>query len=118
MLNEINKDEVIDDVVRFLRRALGFGSNSPRITVVEVGPSQGLLREAVDSLCSLFDNSRGMLRQHGPSVARVKGQGSYSSAVIILNQVLGARRVASQTHRASGPALTRLPYLRSTYALT
>jgi alpha-beta hydrolase superfamily lysophospholipase len=29
VLNEINKDEVIDDVVRFLRRALGFGSNSP-----------------------------------------------------------------------------------------
>jgi alpha-beta hydrolase superfamily lysophospholipase len=29
VLNEINKDQVIDDVLRFLRRALGLGSNSP-----------------------------------------------------------------------------------------
>jgi len=28
VLNELNKDEVLDDVVRFLRRTLGFGSNS------------------------------------------------------------------------------------------
>ena len=28
VLNEVNKDEVLDDVVRFLRRTLGFGSNS------------------------------------------------------------------------------------------
>jgi alpha-beta hydrolase superfamily lysophospholipase len=28
VLNEVNKDEVLDDVVRFLRRTLGFGSKS------------------------------------------------------------------------------------------
>jgi hypothetical protein len=70
-----------------------------RITVVEIGPSQGLLREALDSLYSLFDTTRGILRQHGPSVARVKGQGSYSFgylAVIILNQVL--RPVLAEWH--------------------
>jgi hypothetical protein len=62
-----------------------------RIAVVEIGPSQGLLREGLDSLYSLFDTTRGILRQHGPSVARAKGQGTYSFgylAVIILNQVL------------------------------
>jgi hypothetical protein len=70
-----------------------------RIAVVEIGPSQGLLREGLDSLYSLFDTTRGILRQHGPSVARVKGQGTYSFgylAVIILNQVL--RPVLAEWH--------------------
>ena len=70
-----------------------------RVAVVEMGPSQGLLREALDSLYSLFDSTRAILRQHGPSVARVKGKGSYSFgylAVIILNQVL--RPVLAEWH--------------------
>src|SRR3979411_1927038 len=70
-----------------------------RIAVVEIRPGQGLLREGLDSLYSRFAPTRGILRQHGPSVARVKGKGSYSFgylAVIILNQVL--RPVLSEWH--------------------
>ena len=70
-----------------------------RISVVELGPSEGLLREALASLYSLFDTTRGILRAHGPTVARAKGKGDYSFgylAVIILNQVL--RPVLAEWH--------------------
>jgi hypothetical protein len=62
-----------------------------RVAVEELGPGEGLLREALTSLYSLFQTTRGILREHGPSVARAKGGGDYSFgqlAVIILNEVL------------------------------
>ena len=51
----------------------------------------GSLREALDSLYSLFDTTRRILRQHGPSVARVKHGRDLSFgylAVSMLNLVL------------------------------
>lgn len=62
-----------------------------RVSVVELGPDEGLLREALSSLYSLFDTTRSILRAHGPGVAQAKGSGSYSFgllAVVILNDVL------------------------------
>ncbi len=62
-----------------------------RVTVVELGPGEGLAREALNSLYSLFDTSRAILRSYGPGVAKPKGGGDYSFgflAVVVLNEVL------------------------------
>jgi hypothetical protein len=62
-----------------------------RIAVVELGAEQGLLREALGSLHSLFGTIRSILRRHGPSVAR---GGTFEAsevsvlAMAILNDVL------------------------------
>jgi len=62
-----------------------------RIAVVELGAEQGVLREALSSLHSLFGTIRAVLRRHGPSVARA---GAFEAsevsvlAMAILNDVL------------------------------
>ena len=61
-----------------------------RISVVDLGPEDGLLEEALASLYRLFDITRDILRRHGPTVAHPKG-GTLSFghlAVAILNQAL------------------------------
>ena len=62
-----------------------------RISVADLGPDEGLLREALTSLYALFSITRGILRAHGPVVAQPKGNGSLSFgylAVAVLNTVL------------------------------
>lgn len=62
-----------------------------RVTVAELRPNEGLLREALASLYSLFPATRGILRSYGPAVAQPAREGQYSFgllAVVILNQVL------------------------------
>ncbi len=62
-----------------------------RIAVEELRPEEGLLREALSSLHTLFDTTREILRAYGPAVAQPKGDGSLSFgylAVTILNTVL------------------------------
>ena len=62
-----------------------------RVAVVELGPDEGLLREALTSLYSLFAITRGILRQHGPALAQPKGTGRISFgliAVTVLNAVI------------------------------
>lgn len=62
-----------------------------RISVAELRPNEGLLREALSSLHSLFATTRSILRQYGPSVAEPKGEDQISFgllAVSILNTVL------------------------------
>ena len=51
----------------------------------------GSLRESLDSIYSLFDTTRGILRESGPAVARPKSGGKLSFgylAVSMLNRVL------------------------------
>src|SRR5262245_62015445 len=70
-----------------------------RISVAELRPDEGLLREALSSLYSLFESTRKILREHGPSVAQPKGDSSLSFgylAVAILNTVL--RPLLSKWH--------------------
>ncbi len=70
-----------------------------RISVVELRPGEGLLREALSSIYTLFDRTRKILREYGPSVARPKGNGDLSFgylAVAILNTVL--RPVLAKWH--------------------
>ncbi len=70
-----------------------------RIAVAELQPSEGLLREALSSLYTLFDTTRKILREYGPSVAQPKGKDNLSFgylAVVILNTVL--RPVLAKWH--------------------
>jgi len=70
-----------------------------RISVAELKPDEGLLREALSSLYTLFNTTRNILRRYGPSIARPKGKGSISFgylAVAILNLVL--RPVLAKWH--------------------
>lgn len=70
-----------------------------RISVVELRPDEGLLREALSSLYTLFDTTRVILRKYGPSIAQPKGKNNLSFgylAVVILNAVL--RPVLAKWH--------------------
>ena len=70
-----------------------------RISVAELKPGEGLLREALSSLYTLFDTTRIILRKYGPSVAQPKGKDKLSFgylAVAILNAVL--RPVLAKWH--------------------
>ena len=54
-------------------------------------PHKGSIREALSSIYSLFDTTRGILRQHGPAIARSKSADELSFgyfAVSMLNLVL------------------------------
>ncbi|MGY1667977.1 hypothetical protein [Geodermatophilus sp. SYSU D00696] len=62
-----------------------------RIAVVPLAPGEGLLREALSSLYSLFGITRDVLRRYGPGVARPRPEGEYSLgelAVLVLNYEL------------------------------
>jgi hypothetical protein len=62
-----------------------------RISVVPLPAGEGLLREALASLYSLFGTTRDILRRHGPTVAEPKPDGQYNFgylAVAILNCVI------------------------------
>lgn len=70
-----------------------------RISVAELKPDEGLLREALSSLYTLFDTTRKILRKYGPSVAQPKSEDGISFgylAVAILNTVL--RPVLAKWH--------------------
>ena len=70
-----------------------------RISVAELKPDEGLLREALSSLHTLFGTTRAILRKYGPSIAQPKGEGDLSFgylAVAILNAVL--RPVLAKWH--------------------
>ncbi len=62
-----------------------------RVGAVPLGADQGLLREALASIYSLFGSTREILRSHGPSVAEPKRNGEYSFgflAIALLNATL------------------------------
>lgn len=70
-----------------------------RISVVELKSDEGLLREALSSLYTLFGTTRTILRKYGPSIAQPKGKDDLSFgylAVAILNTVL--RPVLAKWH--------------------
>lgn len=70
-----------------------------RVSTAELQPHEGLLREALSSLYTLFDTTRKILRKYGPVVAQPKGKDNLSFgylAVAILNAVL--RPVLAKWH--------------------
>jgi len=81
-----------------------------RVSVEELGPEEGLVREALTSLYSLFASTREILREGGPAVAKVKrgaDQSFGSIAVAILNRVL--RPYLAKWHPALGEYESRRP---------
>jgi hypothetical protein len=69
-----------------------------RVAVVELRLEEGLLREALSSLYTIFGTTREILRRHGPEVA-IAGEGEVSFgrlSVFILNAVL--RPVLAKWH--------------------
>jgi hypothetical protein len=70
-----------------------------RVSVVGLGPDEGLLREALASLHALFSTVRDILRKYGPAVAKPKRKNGISFgllSVAVLNSVL--RPVLSKWH--------------------
>ncbi|MEU3917850.1 hypothetical protein [Streptomyces sp. NPDC029004] len=70
-----------------------------RISVVPLRAEEGLLREALSSLYSLFATTRDVLRRHGPAVAEPKRNGQYNFgylAVAMLN--FGIRPLLASWH--------------------
>ncbi len=70
-----------------------------RIAVVPLQPGEGLLREALTSLHSLFGSTREVLRRHGPDVARSRDDSAHSFgelAILVLNYEL--RPVLARWH--------------------
>lgn len=62
-----------------------------RVPIVPLDPNEGILREALTSMYSLFDTTRKILREKGPDIAKPRRQGDLSFgilAVAILNNVL------------------------------
>jgi hypothetical protein len=62
-----------------------------RISVMKLSPSEGMLREALTSLHSIFTATRTILRGYGPSVAQPRKDSDLSFgylAVVVLNYVL------------------------------
>lgn len=72
---------------------------STRVAAADLGDDEGSIREGLASLYALFAITRGILREHGPEVARSSKDGNLSFAVIalrVLNDVL--RPVLSRWH--------------------
>ena len=70
-----------------------------RISIVELRPDEGLLREALSSLYSIFATTREILKKYGASIARYKDGSSISFgylAIAVLNTVL--RPVLAKWH--------------------
>lgn len=70
-----------------------------RISVVELKGGEGILREALNSLYSIFNTTREILRKYGPDVASKKAKSEYSFgklSIVILNYVI--RPVLTKWH--------------------
>ncbi|WP_405395710.1 hypothetical protein [Streptomyces microflavus] len=70
-----------------------------RVTVVELGEEEGLLREALSSLYTVFGTTREILRQYGPSVAPRVSPGHVTFGVLAVNVLnLSIRPLLSRWH--------------------
>lgn len=81
-----------------------------RVSVVPLREDEGLLREALSSLYSLFNTTREVLRKYGPDVAEPKKNGQYNFgylAVAMLNY--GLRPLLASWHPALEDWETRRP---------
>ena len=70
-----------------------------RVATVPLEPEEGLLREALSSLYSVFESTREVLRRHGPDLAEPKPDGQVNFAflaVTILSR--GIRPLLTRWH--------------------
>jgi hypothetical protein len=106
-----------------------------RVTVRQLGPDQGILREALTSYYSVFATTRDILRRHGSAVAPRDREGELTFgvlAVMVLNGILRpvleewhgeltdyeARRPPEVSVRQHERAWEREPELRAVLART
>ncbi|WP_339130321.1 hypothetical protein WJM95_15470 [Streptomyces sp. f51] len=85
-----------------------------RVSVVPLGEDEGLLREALTSLYSLFGTTREILRRYGPQIAEPKRNGEYNFgylAVAMLNYAV--RPLLAAWHPALEDWESRRPADRS-----
>jgi hypothetical protein len=70
-----------------------------RISVVPLGPDEGLLREALSSLYSVFTTTREIMRKYGPEVAETKPGGQYNFAFLAVTILhTGIRPLLARWH--------------------
>ncbi|MGW4033291.1 hypothetical protein ACWEFL_29015 [Streptomyces sp. NPDC004838] len=70
-----------------------------RISVVELGKNQGLLREALSSLYTVFGTTREILRRYGPAVAPRVAPGQVTFGLLAVNVLnLSIRPLLSRWH--------------------
>ncbi|WP_237293132.1 MULTISPECIES: hypothetical protein [Streptomyces] len=70
-----------------------------RISVVELGEDEGLLREALSSLYTVFATTREILRRYGPAVAPRVAPGKVTFGVLAVNVLnLSIRPLLSRWH--------------------
>ncbi|MEU9123275.1 hypothetical protein AB0C96_25980 [Streptomyces sp. NPDC048506] len=70
-----------------------------RVTVVELGENEGLLREALSSLYTVFGTTREILRRYGPAVAPRVPPGHVTFGVLAVNVLnLSIRPLLSRWH--------------------
>ncbi|WP_260610621.1 hypothetical protein [Streptomyces sp. WAC06614] len=82
-----------------------------RISVVELGEDEGLLREALSSLYTVFATTREILRRYGPAVAPRVAPGKVTFGVLAVNVLnLSIRPLLSKWH----PLLTAHEATRGT----
>lgn len=63
-----------------------------RVSVVDLGPDEGLVREALSSLYTLFGTTRDILRRHGPVVAPRSRQHDVTFGHVAIGVLNGALR--------------------------
>jgi hypothetical protein len=70
-----------------------------RVSVVPLAPDQGLLRESLSSLYSIFTNTREILRKYGPEIAETKPSGQYNFAFLAVTILhTGIRPLLARWH--------------------
>ncbi|MFJ8001480.1 hypothetical protein ACIQ7D_30990 [Streptomyces sp. NPDC096310] len=70
-----------------------------RVTVVELGEDEGLLREALSSFYTVFGTTREILRRYGPSVAPRVAPGQVTFGLLAVNILnLSIRPLLSRWH--------------------
>ena len=70
-----------------------------RVSVVPLAPSEGLLRDALSSLYSVFATTRAILRKYGPDIAEIKPSGQYNFAFLAVTILhTGIRPVLARWH--------------------
>jgi hypothetical protein len=63
-----------------------------RVAVVQLGPAEGLLREALSSLREVFGTTREILRRYGPAVAPKSAEQEISFGYLAVGVLNGALR--------------------------
>ena len=70
-----------------------------RISIVELKPDEGLIRDALSSLYTLFGSTRTILRKYGPAVAPKRRRGQISLGTIALAMLnLAIRPILTRWH--------------------